>query len=216
MVVEGLSVEDFLRWKLTNEKFSLQVASLFPAQLEFISPAVYNGTVADDLSILPLSANQKEKLKAKYGNIELALNHSGGQGQPGGWSKGDYFKVLRSVFPMAEAKIVEKEREKVREEKLRKKTEEECIEKGEIIPLKHRLLLSISQMIEENYPIPMKGHMSEKYSKYVLTSKDGYLPLTKDSPLYSVDCEMCLTSIGRNELTRVCVVDSNLKVVYHR
>ena len=62
MVVEGLSVQDFLRWKSHNEKFSVQVASIFPAQLEFISPAVYNGTVADDLSILPLSANQKEKL----------------------------------------------------------------------------------------------------------------------------------------------------------
>ena len=213
MVVEGLSVQEFSRWKSSNEKFSKDVAAIFPAQLEFISPAVYDGTVADDLSILPLSVNQKEKLRSKFGSIELALNHGNGKK---GWNKGEYFKVLRSVFPMAEIKEVKKEHEKIKDQQVNVPLEK-VVENWDIVPLKLRLLLSLGQMIEESYPIPMKGYMSEKYSDYTMTSsEDGYLPLTKDSPLYSVDCEMCLTSIGKNELTRVCVVDSNLKVVYHR
>ena len=212
MVVEGLDVKQFSTWKTKYDKFSKEVASIFPFQLEFISPSVYEGSVADDLSILPLSANQQEKLKAKYGSIELALNHNDGKQ---GWKMGDYFKVLRSVFPMAELEEVKRQQQKIRESKS-SKLEDNGSKKDIIIPLKLQLLLNVSQMIHENYPIPMKGVMSEKYCDYVMTNNDGYFPLSKESPIFSVDCEMCLTSIGKNELTRVCVVDQDLKVVYHR
>ena len=212
MVVEGLDVRQFSAWKNKYEKFSKDVGSIFSSQLEFISPSVYEGTVAEDLSILPLSANQKEKLKAKYGSIELALNHNGGEKC---WKKGDYFKVLRSVFPMAELEEVKRRQQKIKESKNNKLIKDETSTCSNL-SLKLRLLLSVSQMIDESYPIPMKGVMSEKYSDYVMTNNDGYLPLDEESPLYSVDCEMCLTSIGKNELTRVCVIDQNLKVIYHR
>ena len=212
MVFEGLDVKQFSTWKSKYEKFSKEVASIFPSQLEFISPSVYEGSVADDLSILPLSTNQKEKLKAKYGSIELALNHNDGKQ---GWKMGDYFKVLRSVFPMAELEEVKRQQQKIRDLKSRKLEERET-NNDTPISLKLQLLLSVSQMIEESYPIPMKGVMSEKYSDYVMTNNDGYLPLNEESPLFSVDCEMCLTSIGKNELTRVCVIDQSLKVIYHR
>ena len=128
---------------------------------------------------------------------------------------GEYFKVLRSVFPMAEIQDVKKEHQKLKDISAKcEKADDDEISSN--VSLKLRLLLSIGQMVEESYPIPMKGYMIEKYNDYAMTCDSGYLPLTNDSPLYSVDCEMCLTSIGKNELTRVCVVDSNLKVVYHR
>ena len=114
MVVEGLSVHEFTLWKSQNEKFSKEFTEIFPAQLEFISPSVYDGTVADDLSILPLSTNQKDKLKTKYGSIEMALNHGSGRI---GWKKGEYFKVLRSVFPMAEINEVKKKHQSMKETK---------------------------------------------------------------------------------------------------
>lgn len=212
MVVEGLDVKQFCTWKNKYDKFSKEVASILPSQLEFISPSVYEGSVADDLSILPLSTNQKEKLKAKYGSIELALNHGNGQS---GWKTGDYFKVLRSVFPMAELEEVKRQQQNIKKSKMSKLKENET-NKDNKMSLKLQLLLSVSQMIEESYPIPMKGVMSEKYSDYVMTNNDGYLPLNEESPLFSVDCEMCLTSIGKNELTRVCVIDQSLKVIYHR
>ena len=211
MIVEGLDVQQFSAWKSKYEKFSKDVASVLPTQLEFISPSVYDGTVADDLSILPLSTNQKQKLKAKYGSIVQALSHNDGKNN---WKKGDYFKVLRSVFPMAELEEVKRSQQKIRDSKT-KRLSNEGIDSS-AFSLKLRLLLSVSQMIEESYPIPMKGVMSEKYNDYVMTCNDGYLPLNEESPLYSVDCEMCLTSIGKNELTRVCVIDHKLQVVYHR
>ena len=36
-----------------------------------------------------------------------------------------------------------------------------------------------------------------------------------DSPMFSVDCEMCRTTAGRNELTRISVVNERLEQVYH-
>ena len=79
------------------------------------------------------------------------------------------------------------------------------------LPLKLRLLLSLNQMIDENYPLPLEGPMREKYKGYVF-SQDEYAEVTDASPLYSVDCEMCMTSAGKMELTKICVVDSDLKV----
>ena len=102
--------------------------------------------------------------------------------------------------------------------KVPENTEKEEVEgkkgdkKSEEIQLK--LLLSLSQMIEENYPLPLEGPMQKKYCDFV-TSKDEYSEVTEKSPLYAVDCEMCLTSVGKLELTKVCVVDRDLNEVYH-
>ena len=81
--------------------------------------------------------------------------------------------------------------------------------------LKLRLLLSASQMVTENYPLPLKGTMEERFRDFQLTCPKGYTEVSDSSPLYSVDCEMCLTDQG-NELTRICVVDSSLEVLYHK
>ncbi|XP_026683181.1 probable serine/threonine-protein kinase DDB_G0282963 [Diaphorina citri] len=52
------------------------------------------------------------------------------------------------------------------------------------------LLLSALQMIEEDYPIPLRGELSAKFSKYINT-KEVYAEVTPTSPLYGLDCEMC-------------------------
>lgn len=86
------------------------------------------------------------------------------------------------------------------------------------VPLKLRLLMNLAQFVEEGYPVPFRRgpdmQVDPKFADYVMTS-DVYDPVTDESPLFSVDCEMCITSAGKSELTRVCVVDSNLQVVYH-
>merc|ERR1719412_1068387 len=109
--------------------------------------------------------------------------------------KGEAFKAFRSIFPITvnETKVSKEE-----------KSEKEC--------LKLRLLLSASQMVTENYPLPLSGSMEERYRDFKPTSKQ-YLEVSPSSPMFSVDCEMCLTDEG-NELTRICVVDSTLAVVY--
>ena len=76
--------------------------------------------------------------------------------------------------------------------------------------LKLRLLLSAFQMAEEGYP--MRTGLSEDssdpdtandpYKDFVFTS-DSYEEVSEESPMFSVDCEMCLTTLGKNELTRI-------------
>ncbi|KAK3797202.1 hypothetical protein RRG08_030429 [Elysia crispata] len=74
------------------------------------------------------------------------------------------------------------------------------------------LLLSTYQMMQEGYPLPIKtkGHI---YRKFVF-SKNKYDEVTEKSPLFALDCEMCFTSIRRNELTRVSIVTEDGQVIY--
>lgn len=98
--------------------------------------------------------------------------------------------------------------------------------------LRTKLLLSGWQMVEENFPLPIKGLAERKYADYVLT-KDSYKSVTAQSPLIALDCEMCKTDTGQLtftglvamfiiqyittgdlELTRVSVVSEKHEVLY--
>ncbi len=83
--------------------------------------------------------------------------------------------------------------------------------------LKLRLILSASQLVQEGYPLVLLDERAAgggPYSDYAFT-KDEYAEVSERSPLFGVDCEMCMTTAGKNELTRVCVVNEQLEVVYH-
>ena len=155
-----------------------EIRSIFPFKLEFISPSTYNSNLADDLSVLPVSARQQKKLQQDFGSLKKACKN------------GPVFKVFKSLFNVKESG--------------QKMTE---------TPLKMKLMLSLSEMLEENYPLPLKGPMKLEFSHFKF-SQDEYEQVSNDSPLFAVDCEMCLTNIGQLELTKICVIDSNLKVIY--
>lgn len=70
---------------------------------------------------------------------------------------------------------------------------------------KTSLLLSPIQMIAENYPMPCDEGIRMLRSKYK--------PVTDDSPLFGIDCEMCITD--RSELTRISIIDEDMRVVYN-
>lgn len=72
---------------------------------------------------------------------------------------------------------------------------------------KTSLLLSPVQMIVENYPMPTDEHIR------ILRSK--YSPVDDHSPMFAVDCEMCLTDQG-SELTKISIVDEELRIVYNQ
>lgn len=68
-------------------------------------------------------------------------------------------------------------------------------------------------MVEENYPIPLKGELANKYNEYVLT-QDEYKEASVNSPMFGLDCEMCRTTSGSLELTRVSIVDEKMNLIY--
>ncbi len=191
LVVEGISADDFEAGRDWEEVE--RVTRIFPHRLQFVSPARYGSTVAKDLSLLPVGSRKRKTMAKTFGGMEQLM------------LRGAAFRVNRAFFPMKKMKNEEEAEEDETVEKGDKKqqSEEEC--------LKLRLLLSANQMVEENYPMPLPGPAQEKYRDYVLT-KDEYEDVTARSPLYSVDCEMCMTTNRKMELTRICVVDADLKV----
>lgn len=78
--------------------------------------------------------------------------------------------------------------------------------------VKLRLLMNISDMNEEGYPLP--GMTFDKDLKFRCT-KEEYLPVNSDSPMFSIDCEMCITERQVREVTSICVVDSDLNVRFN-
>lgn len=77
-----------------------------------------------------------------------------------------------------------------------------------------RLLMSLNQMMIHNYPLPTnKRQFTMDGFRF---TKCHYLPVTDESPMYAIDCEMCYTSIGRNELTRVSIINEQLDVSFKK
>eukprot|EP00096_Caligus_rogercresseyi_P000343 TRINITY_DN10758_c0_g1_i1.p1 TRINITY_DN10758_c0_g1~~TRINITY_DN10758_c0_g1_i1.p1 ORF type:complete len:595 (+),score=185.30 TRINITY_DN10758_c0_g1_i1:51-1787(+) len=75
------------------------------------------------------------------------------------------------------------------------------------------LLLNPRQMIQCAYPLPIPGFYEDKYRAYVPTFK-VYKSVRTDSPLFCIDCEMCMTTARKLELTKICIVDEKLEAVY--
>ncbi|KAK7491856.1 hypothetical protein BaRGS_00016875 [Batillaria attramentaria] len=76
------------------------------------------------------------------------------------------------------------------------------------------LMLNTTQMMAEGYPVPVTTS-NQKYADFTF-SKDRYDPVKPTSPMFALDCEMCLTCIRQNELTRVSVVNEHNDVIYDR
>jgi len=104
---------------------------------------------------------------------------------------------VKAIFPM---------------EKLSKPSEATGLHADDKFP-RTKLLLSALQMVDEGYPIPLQGELQARFKSYVFT-KASYAPVTDRSPMYGVDCEMCRTVTGANELTRISIVDEKYQTVY--
>jgi RNA exonuclease 1 len=69
---------------------------------------------------------------SEFGSLEVAVKH-----------KEDLFKVMRAIFPVVESSLISHDVSRPVSDKYSRT----------------QLLLSASQLIEENYPLPLKGEL---------------------------------------------------------
>lgn len=169
-------------WEQYSDEYN-NIKNIFTDQVEVLTPSVYGGSLVEELALVPLSEAEKDSIIQKFGSMNLALE-----------ARKDLMIMMRAVFPIGDGI-----------------TNEASISAEDKFP-RTQLVLSAWQLIEENYPVPLKGKLSDAYADYVLT-KDEYAPVTATSPMYGIDCEMCLTNAG-SELTRISVVNEKLEVIY--
>ena len=86
-----------------------------------------------------------------------------------------------------------------------KDAKEDVKEEDEPGAKKTDLLLSLEQMKVENFPLPDEEDF--------IPTLDHYDPVTSDSPMFGLDCEMCRTTTGELEVTRVTLVNEKEEVV---
>jgi len=75
------------------------------------------------------------------------------------------------------------------------------------------LLLTEPEMARENLPLPYT--LPTDYPEEFVPLFESYGAVTSSSPLFAVDCEMCLTDRNILELTHVAVVDEKLRCVFN-
>ncbi|XP_012525476.1 RNA exonuclease 5 isoform X2 [Monomorium pharaonis] len=189
LVFEGLSSYHFIAY----ENMFPHIVNNLKHRLEVITPAVYGVSITEELAAVPLTGTQSDKLIKRYGSLETALQ-----------TNGNVIKLLRNVFPTHSTDSYVKFPTESNSTENLPPTDKFC---------RTKLLLSLWQMVEENYPVPLKGTLAERYGSYVLT-KDIYEEATSTSPMFGLDCEMCLTTSGNLELTRITVVDETMNVIY--
>ncbi|XP_013115781.2 RNA exonuclease 5 [Stomoxys calcitrans] len=171
---------------LSNKGKFQKLDNIFESSLEVIMPqnVKEDGFVmAEELIQVPMTNVQAFEYVKTHGSLEAAIELNK-----------DPTLIIKSIFPVENKEVVQD------------------LHPNDKFP-RTKLLLSALQMIEEGYPMPLRGELSKQYNSYMLTRKQ-YAPVTNRSPLFGVDCEMCHTSSGVNELTRISIVNENLETVY--
>ncbi|XP_025100671.1 LOW QUALITY PROTEIN: uncharacterized protein LOC112567950 [Pomacea canaliculata] len=159
----------------------------FPINVEMITPSQYGSTLDHDVYAVPLTTSQ---LKHYMNNPEVER------------------KVVKLISRGEED---EPNRHAVKDTEKNRSIGEKDKMKRDVVP-RTSLLLTGAQMMMEGYPMPV-ATSTKTYEDFVY-SKDQYSCVTDNSPLFALDCEMCLTSIGSNEVTRVSLVNEHNEVLY--
>lgn len=189
VVLDGLSLYHYSSYETHLESCS----KIFDTKVEVVIPDTKSsGQVLNEFITVPLTDIKKQQLIEQYGSLEAALEATKNPAL-----------MMSMVFPMtADDDNVTVEQEEAQ-------SDENAVE---IIP-RTQLLLSALQMVDEGYPLPLRGELANRYKDFVLT-KDSYTEVTARSPMFALDCEMCRTAVGVNELTRISIINENHESIY--
>lgn len=177
LLIEGLTSDDFTEFEADFK----ECKKIFHNILQVVTPS---DRLVEELACVPLSDSHKDILLAEYGSLEAAM-----------LACKDNLLIKKSIFNNIGLESEDGEDEYDDAELL----------PGDKFP-RTQLLLSPIQMINEDYPLPLTGSLKHRYAGYV-TTNDHYAPVSPRSPMFGLDCEMCKTSIGASELTRVSIID---------
>lgn len=184
--LEGLSLYHYL----SNENKFEKLNKIFENRLEVVMPSFKKDgqpvLMIEELAQVPLTSAQASELIEKHGSLEAAVEMNK-----------DPTLLIKGIFPVDDTPVDPANND---------------LHPNDKFP-RTKLLLSALQMVEEGYPVPLRGELSNHFSSYIMT-KDKYAPVTNRSPLFGVDCEMCRTVKGCNELTRISIVNENCETVY--
>ncbi|KAH8314882.1 hypothetical protein KR074_007288 [Drosophila pseudoananassae] len=171
---------------LSNESHFEATNRIFNTKLEMLLPPQEEGKIIDEIAQIPLTNVQAKKLIDEHGSLETAVELNK-----------DPTLFVKTIFPI-ESQMPEPTASGLHPDDKFPRT---------------KLLLSALQMVDEGYPIPLQGELHDRFRHFKFTKK-SYAPVTNRSPMYGVDCEMCRTVAGVNELTRISIVDEQYQTVY--
>lgn len=194
LVVEGFSLSEY---QANRGQFSELDRIFGDFKLDLLIPGGDSKKIIENLACVPLTESYKERLVRQYGTLEAAV-----------CANVDHKLVYRSVFPMQDDGSTNHTEAK----------ENQSADENEQLPdgdkfSRVQLLLSPLQMINEDYPIPLKGELANRCKDYVM-SQEVYKPVTASSPLFGLDCEMIKAVTNRHEVARVSLVNENFQSVY--
>lgn len=190
VLVDGLSLYHHSAY----ESHLQTLHQTFEHKLEVMMPG-QNSTakMIEEMMMVPLTNIFRDDLIKTYGSLEAAIDSV----------KNPVFMV-NSIFPVSDSEQKPNNHESTT--KPMKSNDDEVFSRTQ-------LLLSALQMIDEGYPLPLQGELANRYKDFIMT-KDKYKAITAESPMFGVDCEMCRTSAGVNELTRISIIDENHESIY--
>lgn len=189
VLVDGLSLYHFS----SNESHLKSIENIFEHKLEVVMPGKKTtNEMVKEMMMVPLTNIFRNDLIEKYGSLEAAID-----------SIKNPVLMVNSIFPVSDNDSSDNNDES---DIHTVKTETEIFSRTQ-------LLLSALQLIDEGYPLPLRGELANRYKDFVMT-KDKYKAVTAQSPMFAVDCEMCRTSAGVNELTRISIINEDHESIY--
>lgn len=184
VILNGLSLYHFSSYESQFEKIN----DIFEHKIELVMPD--KTRIENEIMMVPITNICQKDLIEKYGSLEAAID-----------SIKNPVLMVQSIFPVADNDLNENHPNKTNDN-----------DDAELFP-RTQLLLSALQMVDEGYPLPLRGELANRYKDFVMT-KDNYKEVTAKSPMFGVDCEMCRTSAGMNELTRISIINENHESIY--